>query len=279
MNAPHAASTAKSSRSAERLTAEQERELATLIQRDGSLEARNRLVSANLPLVFMVASKYAHRGVPLDDLIAEGNVGLIRAAEGFNPNAGARFSTYAVYWISHSIIEAFIRQSAGAALSRNERADRNALQRTTNAFVLQHGRDPTTPEIAAELRWGEQRVAAAMGLLHHTKRAQTLSATERSDAEAVTATESPAVDTLHDVSNETLEELLGELTEQERTIISLRYGLNGHVAASIGAIAKLINLPQRVVKMRFETSMRKLLRKASRTSANLDIQEEQIAGA
>src|SRR5262245_14631021 len=84
------------------LSAEEERELARRVE-DGDREARDRMARANLRLVVSLARGYAGRGLPLEDLVAEGNLGLLRAVEGFDPNKGTRFSTYASYWIRQSI--------------------------------------------------------------------------------------------------------------------------------------------------------------------------------
>src|SRR3974390_2800822 len=84
------------------LTAQEERELAARVLA-GDLEARDKLVRANLRLVVSIARKYIGKGLPLEDLISDGNLGLIRAAEGYDPNMGTRFATYATYWIRQSI--------------------------------------------------------------------------------------------------------------------------------------------------------------------------------
>src|SRR5262245_9901663 len=90
------------------LTAAEERDLARRVQA-GDAEARDHLVRANLRLVVHLARRSANRGLPLDDLIAEGNVGLMRAAEGFDPEVGTRFATYATFWVRQSIRRAVLR--------------------------------------------------------------------------------------------------------------------------------------------------------------------------
>jgi RNA polymerase primary sigma factor len=90
------------------LNAEEERQLGRRIIATGDFEARERMVRSNLRLVVNIAKHYMHRGLPLQDLIEEGNVGLIKAVEGFNPEAGCRFSTYASWWIKQGIKRALI---------------------------------------------------------------------------------------------------------------------------------------------------------------------------
>lgn len=128
------------------LTAEEETELAQRMNR-GDQRARTKLICANLRFVISVANRYATTGVPLADLIAAGNIGLVKAADRFDPNRGFRFISYAVNWIRQSILaslegESFIRKPS------NKVMDLNAMERATRMFMQEHHRMPTDQELS-----------------------------------------------------------------------------------------------------------------------------------
>ncbi|MFM8803053.1 MAG: RNA polymerase sigma factor RpoD/SigA, partial [Planctomycetia bacterium] len=124
------------------LTAEQERQLATAIGR-GDAQARDHMIRANLRLVVNIARGYGNRGLPLPDLIEEGNLGLLRAVEGFDPTMGTRFSTYASYWIKQSIKRALINSGKTIRIPAYMVELLSKWRRATARLLDSLGRTPT----------------------------------------------------------------------------------------------------------------------------------------
>jgi RNA polymerase primary sigma factor len=147
------------------LDAEQEQDLAWNIE-DGNAEARDHLTRANLRLVVKLARGYAGRGLPLEDLIAEGNLGLLRAVEGFDPSLGIRFSTYASYWIKQSIKRALVNTAKTIRLPAYMAEFVTRWRRATAA--LQEGLDrvPTPEEVAGLLNLPAKKLRIVQQALH-----------------------------------------------------------------------------------------------------------------
>lgn len=118
--------------------------------RNGDPEALDRLVRANLRFVISVAKKYRNRGVPFEDLIQEGNVGLVKAATKFDPDQGVKFISYAVWWIRQSILSALARHSRSVRLPLNRATEMSRMLRTRSELRQELGRDPETDEVAEE---------------------------------------------------------------------------------------------------------------------------------
>ncbi|HLM78332.1 MAG TPA: RNA polymerase sigma factor RpoD/SigA [Rubrobacteraceae bacterium] len=132
------------------LEAEEERDLAWR-SREGDKEARRKLIEKNVRLVISVAKKYRGRGVPFEDLIQEGNAGLIRAVERFDPALGNRFSTYATWWIRQAITRAIADHARSVRLPAHVVDALFRLRRAENALSIELGRDPTEEELAEQL--------------------------------------------------------------------------------------------------------------------------------
>src|ERR1700709_25630 len=133
------------------LTPAQEVELADRIKR-GDPEARAHMIKANLRLVVKIAQDYANYGLPLLDLISEGNIGLMKAVERFDPNKGGKLSTYAAWWIQQSIKRALANQSKTIRLPVHLVDKISKMRRTAMMLTEQLGREPSDEELAAELQ-------------------------------------------------------------------------------------------------------------------------------
>ena len=139
------------------LTPEQEVELAVKIKQ-GDIDARNKLVSANIRFVISVAKQYQHQGLPLPDLINEGNIGLIKAAELFDETKGFKFISYAVWWIRQSIITAIANTSKNIRMPLNKVICLNKINRVISNFEQKEFRKPTISEISKELDIDEDTI-------------------------------------------------------------------------------------------------------------------------
>lgn len=237
------------------LTPEQEREIARRAQA-GDESARNQLVQANLRLVVSIARHYTGRGLPLSDLIQEGNIGLIRAAQNFQPDRGNRFSTYASWWIRQAIVRALHEQSA---LIRVPGHLAKALQqvRQASAFLQQDlGRLPTVQEVARYTGLSPDQVR---DLMHSVANPISLEIPVREGEETVLG------DLIADTSEPDWEsrvdlEALMEraLTEKERTVVQLRFGLGGEPQQTLEQIGRRLGLSKERVRQLLTRALKKL---------------------
>ncbi|HEX8877724.1 MAG TPA: sigma-70 family RNA polymerase sigma factor [Phycisphaerales bacterium] len=246
-----------------RITAEEERELSTAWREHQDTISRDKLITANVRLVIAYAKRYAGRGIPLDELVAEGNIGLIEAVDNFNPEVGCRFSTYAAFWIRKSIGECFARASSRPKASRNDRTNLTALGNAHSEFAIRMGRAPDSVELARALNCSVDRVQSLEALRVARSMHQSLSEL-RSDT---LADERQVLPTQVLTSTETLQgksvlvqELLGLLSENEQKTVSLRFGLDGGSPRSLTTVASILNQPPRRTKATLRLALAKLAR-------------------
>ena len=212
------------------LTPEEERELAVRVAR-GDVEARRRMIEANLRLVVNIAKRYIHRGIPLQDLIEEGNIGLIKSVERFKETKGCKFSTYATYWIRQAVERAIANQSSIVRLPIHVSTDLSRLMRAVRELSEEYGREPTVRELS-ERTGMSGRYVKKLSMI--AKKVYSLEATvsEDSDQSLLDRIEDEKsllpVDVIDAVRrSELVEEWLGMLDENERRILRLRFGLEG----------------------------------------------------
>ncbi len=148
------------------LTAEEERALALRAQA-GDAEAERRMMEANLRLVFKLARSYVHRGLPLSDLIAEGNLGLLKAVRKFRPDKGTRFSTYAIWWIRQSIVRALANQARLIRLPVHVELLLARYLREKEALTQHLGRPPSLAEVAQAIGGAPEELVELEGLRQH----------------------------------------------------------------------------------------------------------------
>jgi RNA polymerase primary sigma factor len=210
------------------LTPSEELDLAAAISR-GDTEARARLIRANLRLVIKIARGYTGRGLPLEDLVGEGNLGLIRAAEGFDPRFGTRFSTYAAYWIRQSIGQALTNTAALIRLPAHVVVLLGKWKRVERRLRREHGQTPGAEQMIAELGL----TAGQYALIERALKSQCLlhEGSEESPlwtSEAAADPQDPPGATLEaDEERGGVQRRLDLLDSRERTVLGLRFGLGG----------------------------------------------------
>ncbi|MFH1066724.1 MAG: RNA polymerase sigma factor RpoD/SigA [bacterium] len=254
-----------------RITPEKEIELARRIQ-NGDEEARQTMIKSNLRLVVKIAGDYAAHNVPWMDLIAEGNLGLIKAAERFEPGKGAKFSTYAAWWIRQAVRRGLAHQSRTIRLPMHLVDKIQKMRRVSYRLAHELGREPTEEDIASAIGRRPSKVRAWMQAMIPPLSLDAAMQIESEDstlAEVVSdeKTQNP-MDTIscRDLSN-AASSALKALDQREMKIISLRFGLKGnkqHTLAEIGRQLQLTRERIRQLQKIALTKMRNFLSKQER---------------
>jgi RNA polymerase primary sigma factor len=233
------------------LTAAQEKELARRIW-DGDSSARDCMVRANLRLVVNIARNYVGKGLDLPDLIEEGNLGLLRAVEGFDPSMNTRFSTYAGYWIKQSIKRALINTGKTIRIPAYMAQLLTEWRRATAELQEDLGRPPTQEEVAAHMNLPRRklnlikkaiRIYNAAPQADPTEEGQTIDATVM-DARVKTPDE--ALIETDDVRQ--VLALLDRMGEREATVLRLRFGLDGGEPKTLKEIGERLGLTRERVR-------------------------------
>ena len=244
----------------ELLTVEEEVELAQQI-RKGDRKALERLTKANLRFVVSVAKQYQNQGLTLPDLINEGNVGLIKAAEKFDETRGFKFISYAVWWIRQSILQAIAEQSRIVRLPLNQVGSVNKINKALNKFEQENERRPSVEEIAASTDIPEEKVDDALkaNSRHVSVDAPFSDDDGGSMLDIMTDTNAPSVDKelLMESLREELRKVLGTLKERERLVIKDYYGIDTQ-EKTLEEIGSRYGLTRERVRQIREKAIRKL---------------------
>ena len=245
------------------LTAKQEIELATKIRR-GDTKAKRQMTLSNLRLVINIAKRYSHLGVPLLDLIEEGNLGLMKAVVKYNPKKGFRFSTYGAWWIRQYITRAIANQGKTVRIPVYMTELLSKFKRTTEALSQKLGRKPSATEIAKQMRLPVERVERLQELVISS---QTTSLetpvgeegeTEMIDLLQDETIPSPQEDIGRFLQHERIGALLQKMGERERRVLVLRYGLDDGVSRTLGETAKFFGITRERVRQIEVVAIRKL---------------------
>ena len=256
----------------EMITADEEAELAMRIQRhdEHSHEAVDKLVRANLRFVISVAKQYQDLGLPLIDLINEGNLGMIRAAQGFDGSRGFKFITYAVWWIRQSILKALGDQGRIVRLPQNQVGNVTKLKNARDRFEQIHQRQPSPEELADELDMDLDKV---IDIIQIDKGEISVDKTfEEGETntllDVMTDDDAPEVD--HRLIDESLSDEISVamncLNERERFVLVHTFGLGGQPEMSLDEIGAAIDLSRERVRQIREKAIRQLRTDCDKTN-------------
>jgi len=251
------------------LTPDEEVELAKRIK-EGDQIALEKLTKANLRFVVSVAKQYQNQGLSLGDLINEGNLGLIKAAQRFDETRGFKFISYAVWWIRQSILQALAEQSRIVRLPLNRVGSLNKISKTFSELEQKYEREPSPEELAEVLEVTTAEVVDTMKISgrHVSMDAPFVQGEENSllDVLENDSEETPDQGLMTDSLRREVQRALSTLTQRESDVITLYFGLNGEHAMTLEEIGEKFNLTRERVRQIKEKAIRRL-RHTSRIKA------------
>ncbi len=245
----------------ELITAEEEVQLAKKI-RDGDQSALEKLTRANLRFVVSVAKQYQNQGLSLPDLINEGNLGLIKAAKRFDETRGFKFISYAVWWIRQSILQALAEQSRIVRLPLNQVGSLNKINKAYSKLEQSFEREPSPSELAAILDLPEDKIADTMKVSgrHVSMDAPFQQGEEGSLVDVLVNHDSPRADgqLMNESLSKEIDRALSTLTERERDVIKLFFGIGIPHGLTLEEIGAKFDLTRERVRQIKEKAVRRL---------------------
>ena len=245
----------------ELITAEEEVQLAQRI-RQGDQSALEKLTKANLRFVVSVSKQYQNQGLSLPDLINEGNLGLIKAAQRFDETRGFKFISYAVWWIRQSILQALAEQSRIVRLPLNKIGSINKINKALSKLEQEYEREPSAEEIAELLELTENDVKESMknSGRHISMDAPLVQGEESNMYDVLRSNDSPSPEAglINDSLRKEIDRALSTLTAREADVIKYYFGLNGEHAMTLEEIGEKFDLTRERVRQIKEKAIRRL---------------------
>jgi RNA polymerase nonessential primary-like sigma factor len=235
---------------AQLLTADEEKSLSRAAHK-GCQASRQRMIECNLRLVVKIARSYINRGLPLLDLIEEGNLGLIRAVEKFDPDRGFRFSTYATWWIRQSVERSIMNQCRTVRLPIHVIRELTAYLRTTRIMEQDLGRRPAVTEVAEKLEKSSEAVHQLFGFNEPTSSTDS-PASNGSKSVIETIADEQSRDPESEYADQAAGKLLGNwlelLPRQQRIVVEHRFGLHGKGRSTLEEVGQLLGVTRERVR-------------------------------
>lgn len=248
------------------LTKEDEILLGTAIRKEGDVQALNRLIRSNLRFVVSVAKQYQNSNVRLEDLINEGNLGLIKAAHKFDPSKGFRFLSYAVWWIRQSILHALAEKSRTIKLPLSKVNNINRILSTSLMLEQQLEREPTYDEISNLLSVSYDEISESLEQFRRQVSFDAPIGPHKADENSLTYLETianensadPTANMMKDSLKIEITKALKYLRETEAKVLKLFYGLDGYNAMKLEEIGETMNLSRQRIRQIKEQALRKI---------------------
>ncbi|MDD5045106.1 MAG: sigma-70 family RNA polymerase sigma factor [Candidatus Omnitrophica bacterium] len=252
----------KDIRKAPLLTAEEEIDLSKKIKK-GDKAAWQKMIKANLRLVVSIAKKYGRLGVPLMDLIEEGNVGLMKAVEKFNPKKGFRFSTYAAWWIRQSISRAVSEQGKMIRVPAYMQELIGKWKKANEALTQKLNRAPNNKEIAKKMRISEEMVERIVAWLSTKTSSLDAPIGEEGESGIMDLIEDekavlPDAEMEHTLDKERIRSLLDIMSDRERMVVEMRFGLTDGKRHTLAEVAKKLEVSRERVRQVEEAALKKI---------------------
>jgi RNA polymerase primary sigma factor len=253
------------------LTKQQERRLADRVRKRGCKDALNELIESNLSFVVKVASEYRNLGLPFEDLLNEGNLGLIEAAHRYDASKGTKFITYAIWWIRKSILKALSEHSNLVRVPTYQMKKVREIRDAENSLRRTLGRKPKRDEICAHL---DRSLSKVDQVLQFNLREMSLDDKVGKDRDKSIAdylvdsgSTSPEDDLIKRESNSLVTEAMRHLSEQERTVIAHRFGMCGGPSLTLKEIGEMMSISRervRQIECQAKSRLRKLFARRRR---------------
>jgi len=243
------------------LTAQEEVKFSRLAQR-GDDSARKRMIESNLRLVVKIARRYTNRGLAFLDLIEEGNLGLIRAVEKFDPERGFRFSTYATWWIRQTIERAIMNQTRTIRLPIHVIKEINTYLRAARSLAQKLDHEPSAEEIADLLHKPIEDVENMLGLNERITSTDNTILNDPSRTLLDTIADEQAADPSDSISDEdihvNIEDCLAQLSDKQREVVERRFGLHGYSVSTLEEVGEEIGVTRERVRQIQMDALKKL---------------------